>query len=163
MLRLYGAQRFDRARASMRASVQARLRALLDPPPAGDATLIATPRLSVKHTRCRRHVKVAFRARHLPRSGVPRDFQRTGRAFVVRTIGPRAWQLPMLVTMLVARFHIPNATAAGRSPLALRRHLQNLTRQRGGPTAHRSPGTRRPETSTIRPRREGWLPDRSSG
>jgi hypothetical protein len=59
---------------------------------------------------------VALGTRHLPRSGVPRDLLRIGHAFVVRAIRPWAWQLPVFVTMLGARFHTPNATAPGRPP-----------------------------------------------
>jgi hypothetical protein len=48
---------------------------------------------------------VAFGARHPAGTSVPRYFQQIGCALAVRTIGPRARQLPMLVTMLGATLH----------------------------------------------------------
>jgi len=48
---------------------------------------------------------VAFSARHSSSAGVTRYFHRLGCAFAVRTVGPRARQLAVLVTMLSARFH----------------------------------------------------------
>jgi hypothetical protein len=42
---------------------------------------------------------------HLSGARVPRNFEEIARLFAVRTIGPRARQLPVLMTMLGADFH----------------------------------------------------------
>jgi hypothetical protein len=48
---------------------------------------------------------VPFGARHHAGTRVPRYFQQIGCAFAVRTIGPRARQLPVLVTMFGTALH----------------------------------------------------------
>jgi hypothetical protein len=64
----------------------------------------------MEHARRRRHVKVAFSARHFSGAGVPRHFNRIGCTFAFRAIGPRTRQLPVLVTMLLADLHSGHAT-----------------------------------------------------
>jgi hypothetical protein len=51
------------------------------------------------------NIKVALSARHPPGAGVPQYFEHAACAFAVWAIGPRAGQLPVLVTMLSASLH----------------------------------------------------------
>jgi hypothetical protein len=48
---------------------------------------------------------MAFSARHSSGAGVPRHVHSIGCSFAVGAIRPRAWQLPVFVTMLGTRFH----------------------------------------------------------
>ena len=52
---------------------------------------------------------MAFVARHFSGAGVPRHFNSIRGAFAVRAIGPRAGQLAVLVTMLLADLHSGHA------------------------------------------------------
>jgi hypothetical protein len=89
----------------MRAAVEARFRPRFHPKPARGAAFVASPCLPLERARRRRNVKVAFSARHLAGTGVPRYFQQIGCTFAVRAIGPRARQLPVFVTMFGATLH----------------------------------------------------------
>ena len=89
----------------MRASVHARLGASFHPGPADGAAFVARPRLPLKDARRRRLVKMPLVARHSSSAGVPRHFGDIGRTFAVRTIGPWARQLTVLVAVFGAGLH----------------------------------------------------------
>src|SRR5258705_9447273 len=91
-------------------SVHAAFRSLLHPRPAGGSALVAVPLFPIEPARRRRHLKVAFRARHLSGAGVPRHFNPIRGPFAIRAIGPRTRELTVLVTMLLADFHSGHAT-----------------------------------------------------
>ena len=95
----------DGSGGSMGASVEAHFRAGLDPGETGSRAFVARPLLAVKNARFRFHLEMAFGARHSPGTFVSRHFKRIAGAFVVRAIGPRAWQLPMPVPMRFAGLH----------------------------------------------------------
>lgn len=107
-------ERFDRAGAPVWAAVQTKLRPLFDPGPAGGAALVALPRGPIEETRRGCHVEVAFGASHSSSTGVPRDFRSVGCVFTIRTIGPWAGELPVLVTMGDAGLHL---RAHAREPM----------------------------------------------
>jgi hypothetical protein len=86
-------------------SIHARLRADFNPRPAEDAALRARQLSALELARRRWDVKMSLSLSHFSGAGVPRNFERIGGAFAVRTIGPRARQLAVLVTMLRADFH----------------------------------------------------------
>src|SRR5438105_1927413 len=86
-------------------SIHARLRADFNPGPAGDAALRTRPLFALELARRRWDVKMTLSLSHFSGAGVPRNFERIAGAFAVRTIGPRARQLAVLVTMLGADFH----------------------------------------------------------
>ena len=86
-------------------SVDARLGTDFNPGPAGDATLIAGPLFAFELARRRWCVEMALGLSHLSGARVPRNFEEIARLFAVHTIGPRARQLPVLMTMLGADFH----------------------------------------------------------
>src|SRR5215212_3664057 len=98
----------------MWATVHARLGPRSHPDPAGGAAFVAVPFRSAEHARRREDVEVAFGARHASGAGVPRHFHQFGCPFVVRAVGPGAWQLAVLVTMLRTTLHFRHATASSR-------------------------------------------------
>src|SRR5687767_13163896 len=107
--------RHDGSGTPMRAAVHAQLRSGFDPGPARGTAFVAGPWLALEHARRGCDVEMTFGARQSSGAGVPRNFRRVGCSFAVRTIGPGAWQVSVLVTMQVAGLHACSLNSPARA------------------------------------------------
>jgi uncharacterized protein (DUF1786 family) len=87
-------------------SVHTPLGACLDPGPAGCAAALTVPGGALEQARRRQLVEVSLGTRHLSGTTVARDLERISGVLALHTIRPRTRQLPVLMTMLLAGFHL---------------------------------------------------------